>query len=78
MIMRRYNDHGGGLMNPMQVLGQTSKKSTHASIFSVIFHEIAIQYRKLGMFFKYVNFYIFLLLVIDRVVYREVIIEIIM
>ncbi|XP_019887026.1 hypoxia-inducible factor 1-alpha isoform X1 [Ooceraea biroi] len=26
MILRQYNDHGGGLMNPTQILGQTSKK----------------------------------------------------
>lgn len=26
-VSRRYNDHGGGLLNPTQLLGQTPRKS---------------------------------------------------
>lgn len=33
VVSRKYNDHGGGLVNPVQVLGQIPRKSEWCSLF---------------------------------------------
>jgi len=49
-VSRRYNDHGGGLLNSTQILGQTPRKSKHVFFLLVRY------------FIYYTNFIFFLYL----------------
>lgn len=38
VVSRKYNDHGGGLVNPVQVLGQIPRKSEWLEVSFFIFY----------------------------------------